>query len=100
MKRPNTKGMVSRTFRITRLSVRIISALTEELKTKEIEIIDTKGDPLKAARSRIVLNEGEMILRIEIISDELAVYEQSPEEFIFYGRKVEYKPNTGKDTES
>ena len=89
-KRPNTKGLVSRTFRITVVSVRIISARTESMRTAEITVIDTHGDPIKQARSTVRLNAGEMILRAEVKSDRKAVITQSPEEFIHYGREVEY----------
>lgn len=93
--RPNTKGMISRTFRITTVSVRIISALTEEMRNKEITVIDTKGDPIKAARAQVRLTPGEMILRAEIIKDRRSVIVMSPEEFIHYGREVEYISQEG-----
>lgn len=89
-KRPSSKGMVSRTFRITEVAVRIVSALTEGLRTANVTVIDTKGDPLKAARSQAHLQPGEMILRAEIISDRRALIVMSPEEFIHYGRELEY----------
>lgn len=98
-KRPDTKGMVSRSFRETCIALRIISAESEEIRTAEVTIIDTKGDPVKAGRSRVRLQPGEMILRAEIKTDRRIVGVMSPEEFLHYCRILEYKPITKGETE-
>lgn len=98
-KRPDTKGMVSRSFRETRIALRIISAESEEIRTAEVTIIDTKGDPVKEARSRVRLKPGEMILRAEIKTDRRIVGVMSPEEFLHYCRILEYKHITKGESE-
>lgn len=97
-KRPNTKNMVSRRFRCSRVSVRIINAQTDQLRTADLSLID-KADPVKAARERVRLQPGEMILRVTVIEDRYVIVTQSPEEFIHYGRVLEYIPIQRKDQE-
>ena len=90
-KRPNTKGMVSRRFRCTKVAVRIINAKSEEARTVELSFVD-KADPIQLARGKIRLAAGEMILRTEITEDKYVIAVQSPEEFLFNSRILEYIP--------
>ena len=89
--RPNTKGLISRRFRQSTVEIRIINAKTDELRTKTIELID-KSDPVKAARMKVRLSPGEMILRTTVTADRYIIVTQTPEEFLFHGRILEYKP--------
>ena len=98
-KRPNTKGMISRRFRKTTVSVRIIDVNTEQLQTKEHDLID-KGDPVKIARENTRLQPGEMILRATVTEDKYVLVVMTPEEFLFRGKILEYTPITEKETES
>lgn len=99
LKRPNTKGLISRRYRQSVVDVRIINAKTDELRTKRVELID-KGDPIKASREMVRLQPGEMILRTTIAADRFVIVTMTPEEFLFHGRILEYTPITNrKDTE-
>ena len=98
-KRPNTKGLISRRFRKTTVMLRIIDVNTEQLRTKEHELID-KGDPVKIARENTRLQPGEMILRATITEDKYVLVVMTPEEFLFRGKILEYTPITEKETES
>lgn len=90
-KRPNTKGLVSRRFRQCTVELRIINVKTEELRTRSVELFDKK-DPIKAAREQTRLEAGEMILRAAITSDRYIVVTQTPDEFLYNGRILEYIP--------
>lgn len=97
-KRPNTKGLISRRFRQCTVELRIINVNTEELRTRSVELIDKK-DPIKAAREQTRLEAGEMILKAAITSDRYIVVTQTPDEFLFNGRILEYIPILHKETE-
>lgn len=97
-KRPNTKGLISRRFKQCTVELRIINVNTEKLRTRSVELIDKK-DPIKAAREQTRLEAGEMILRAAITSDQYIVVTQSPEEFLFHGRILEYIPILHKEKE-
>lgn len=92
-KRPNTKGLVSRRYRQTRIAVRVINSQTDQFRTVDLEIIDKK-DPVRAAREKVKLEPYEMILRASVISDRYVIVTQTPEEFLFYGKVKEYIPIT------
>lgn len=98
-KRPNTKGLISRRFRKTTVMVRIIDVNTEQLRSKEYELID-KGDAVKIARERTRLQPGEMILRATITEDKYVLVVMTPEEFLFRGRVLEYTPYTNQEKET
>lgn len=88
--RPNTKGLVSRDFRVTCIAARIISIQTEDIRTEEMEILD-KSDPVRYARSVIRLRPGEMIFRVDIISDRHVIKSMTKEEFYYSSREIPYK---------
>ena len=100
-KRPNTKGLVSRRFRQSKVELRIINANNDEVRVKTVELID-KGDPVKAAREKTSLQPGEMIYKATIIKDRHVIVTMTPEEFLFRGRILEYTPSSTqrKDSES
>lgn len=91
-KRPNTKGLISRHFRRSQVEIKIIDANSDEIRTRQIEIID-KGDPIKAARERVRLAPGEMIYRTTMLTDKYILVVMTPEEFLFRGRILEYTPS-------
>lgn len=97
-KRPNTKGLISRRFRQCTVELRIININTEELRTRSVELIDKK-DPIKAAREQTQLEAGEMILKAAITSDRYIVVTQTPDEFLYNGRILEYIPILHKEAE-
>lgn len=92
-KRPNTKGLVSRRFRQSKVELRIINANNDEVRVKTVELID-KGDPVKAAREKTSLRPGEMIYKATILSDRHVIVTMTPEEFLFRGRILEYTPSS------
>ena len=92
-KRPNTKGLVSRRFRQSKVELRIINANNDEVRVKTVELID-KGDPVKAAREKTSLRPGEMIYKTTILSDRHVIVTMTPEEFLFRGRILEYTPSS------
>lgn len=92
-KRPNTKGLVSRRFRQSKVELRIINANNDEVRVKTVELID-KGDPIKAAREKTSLRPGEMIYKATILSDRHVIVTMTPEEFLFRGRILEYTPSS------
>lgn len=85
--RPNTKGLVSRIFRVTIIAVRIIGIESEDIRTIELEILNKK-DPCKFARAVTPLKAGEMILRCDVISDRHALHVMTPEEFYYNSREI------------
>lgn len=92
-KRPNTKGLVSRRFRLSQVEIKIINANTDETRTRIVELID-KSDPIKAAREKTRLAPGEMIYRTAVISDRPVLGVMTPEEFLFRCRILEYNTQT------
>lgn len=92
-KRPNTKGLISRRFRRSQVEIKIIDANSDEIRTRQIELIN-KGDPVKAARERVRLAPGEMIYRTTVLSDQYILVVMTPEEFLFRGRILEYTPSS------
>jgi len=98
LKRPNTKGLISRRFRQCTVDLRIINVNTEELRTRSVELIDKK-DPIKAAREQTRLEAGEMILKTTLTSDRYIVVTQTPDEFLYNGRILEYIPILHKETD-
>ena len=88
--RPNTKGLVSRIFRVTIIAVRIIGIQSEEIRTVEREVLN-KRDPTKYVRATTILYPGEMILRCDIISDRRVLRVMTPEEYYYNSREINFK---------
>lgn len=95
--RPNTKGLISRTFRRSVISLRIININTEKLRSETVTCID-KHDPMTWAVeiTSKKLAAGEMILRKEIVLDEKILVTMTPEEFVFRGTIIPYTSSTSK----
>ena len=89
--RPNTKGLISRTFRRSIITFRIIDIDTEKLRSETITILD-KHDPIKSAEELVTRHMAtkEMILRKEVVSDERIIVTMTPEEFVFRGTIIPY----------
>ena len=98
--RPNTKGLISRTFRRSVITFRIINIDTEKLRTETLTILD-KHDPLKSAEELVTrhMTTKEMILRKEVITDERIIVTMTPEEFVFRGTIIPYT-STSSQTEA
>ena len=84
-KRPNTKGYISRRFRVSSAIVTIIHSKTERKREVRLETILNELVPEAYARYSVRLEPGEMVLRVEIIRDEYVIVTMSPEEFYFRG---------------
>lgn len=84
-KRPNTKGYISRRFRVSSAIVTIIHSKTERKREVKLETILNEPVPEAYARYSVRLEPGEMVLRVEIIRDEYVIVTMSPEEFYFRG---------------
>lgn len=93
-KRPNTKGLVSRSFRRSTVSIRILNVDQEDFRTLVLEDIMDEPDPIKTAREMASkrMSDREMIVRADMIKDGMVVYVMTPEEFRFRGRVLEYIP--------
>lgn len=101
LKRPNTKGLISRRFRQSVVELKIINTNSDEQRTKRVELVD-KGDPVRAACEKARLQPGEMIYRKTIIADRYVIVVMTPEEFLYRGRILEFIPYTStqrKDSE-
>lgn len=98
--RPNTKGLISRTFRRSVITFRIINIDTEKLRTETLTILD-KHDPLKSAEELVTrhMTTKEMILRKEVVTDERIIVTMTPEEFVFRGTIIPYT-STSSQTEA
>lgn len=92
-KRPNTKGMVSRRFRLSQVELKIINCRTDEVRTTTIDLIDNK-DPFMSARKKTPLQPGEMIYRYNLVSDRYVIAVMTPEEFLFRSRILDYIPSS------
>ena len=84
-KRPNTKGYISRRFRVSSAIVTIIHSKTEQKREVRLETILNEPIPEAYARYSVRLEPGEMVLRVDITRDEYVIVTMTPEEFFFRG---------------
>ena len=96
LKRPNTKGMISRCYRMSTVRLAILNTKSDVIRYELVEDLVDKVDPVRAAVDRIrpKLAESELIYRKDLISDRKVIVAMSPEEFLFAGRILEYIPNS------
>lgn len=99
LKRPNTKGMISRRYRMSTVRLAILNTKSDVIRYEIVEDLVDKVDPIRAAVDKIrpKLAESELIYRKDLISDRKVIVVMSPEEFLFSGRILEYIPNTSNE---